>query len=243
LGQEIARLRAERERLHQEREHEAPQPEQSGATNPTSDTAAMRLRLAELLMKLGTRGKPQAPESAPTTGNSSPEERSPAHPAISPKPKSESLPGHSAPVGPSPKTDAGRTERTDPVPADGDGMPVVRPSKPSPADGPVDPLALAQALFRTGDYEGALRTYRMLDPTQLPRQDQAMLQYMIATCLRRLGKLEEAAALYRDVANSKDDDILSECAQWQLGALEWRRDLVARLEQLRQRRLALESGQ
>jgi hypothetical protein len=101
-------------------------------------------------------------------------------------------------------------------------------------------MDLAQALFRTGDYEGALSTFRLLDLAGLHRADRSAVQYLMACCLRRLGKLDQAAALYREIVNSGDDDMLAECAQWQLGAIQWRQTLQAQLEGLRQRRQALE---
>ena len=42
---------------------------------------------------------------------------------------------------------------------------------------------------------------------------------MIACCLRNLGKLDEAATLYREVANTQDNDMLADCARWQLSSL------------------------
>jgi len=105
---------------------------------------------------------------------------------------------------------------------------------------PIDPMGLAQALFQTGDYEGALSTYRLLEIKILSKTDRAAVQYFMATCLRRLGKLDEAAALYREVVNAKEDDILADCAQWQLSAFRWRHDLEMQLEQMRQRRRSAE---
>jgi tetratricopeptide (TPR) repeat protein len=110
----------------------------------------------------------------------------------------------------------------------------------SSGDTPVDPLSLAQALYRTGDYEGALATYRLINQASLDRMNRGAVQYLMATCLRNLGKTDEAAALYREVVNSKEDPFVSDCAQWQLGALRWRRELESRLQQLRQRRQAVE---
>jgi tetratricopeptide (TPR) repeat protein len=118
-----------------------------------------------------------------------------------------------------------------------------RSPEPLPTGGTekiVDPLALAQALFRTGDYDSALAAYRLIDVRRVGRQERAAVQYMTACCLRKLGKADEAAALYREVANSKEDDFLVDCAQWQLNAMQWRKEMETQLKQLRQRRLALE---
>jgi tetratricopeptide (TPR) repeat protein len=111
---------------------------------------------------------------------------------------------------------------------------------PRRTEQPVDPLALAQALFRTADYQAALAAFRLLDLNKLARPDRAAVQYLMASCLRHLGQTDQAAALYREVVNSRDDDTLVETAQWQLGAMQWRRDLEAQLNQVRQRRQALE---
>ena len=50
--------------------------------------------------------------------------------------------------------------------------------------------------------------------------DRAFVQYMTASCLRQLGKRSEAAVLYRDVADAKDDEFLAECAVWQLTSVQ-----------------------
>lgn len=106
-------------------------------------------------------------------------------------------------------------------------------------DAPVDPLALAQSLFRTENIAEALNAYRKLDKDDQKPEQRVAIQYMIACCLRRLGKVDEAAALYREVANMPGDDFLSENAQWYLRTMKERRELEAQLEELRQRRQAM----
>ncbi len=75
----------------------------------------------------------------------------------------------------------------------------------------VDPMALAQALVGTADYAGALEAYRKLDMKGLKIKDKLFVQYMTANCLRKLGKIDDAATLYREVASSKLDPILADC--------------------------------
>jgi tetratricopeptide (TPR) repeat protein len=111
----------------------------------------------------------------------------------------------------------------------------------APAGKPVDAPALAHALFQNGDYDGALQAYRLVDVKTLNPEERAAIQYMTATCLRRLGKFDDASVLYREVANSKTSEVLVECAQWQLNSIAWRKDLESQLEQLRERRKAVES--
>ena len=76
--------------------------------------------------------------------------------------------------------------------------------------------------------------------TGVSADDREMVKYLTACCLRAHNKLDEAAALYREVANSKSDAILIACAQGQLGAISWLRKLQKDLETIRQRRQALE---
>lgn len=104
-----------------------------------------------------------------------------------------------------------------------------RPSK-KPA-GAKDPLAAAQNYFQAGDIEEALKTYRSidLDDRELKSEDRLLIQYMTATCLRKLGRLKEAEELYQTVAASEDPEDkelrLKEFAKEQL-------DLIHALQQI-----------
>jgi tetratricopeptide (TPR) repeat protein len=106
-----------------------------------------------------------------------------------------------------------------------------------PADvSPGDPMLAARALFRAGDHAAALETYRQIDLDALTRDERTLVQYMSACCLRKLGRLDEAAALYREVASAREDEVLTDCALWHLSAINWRRDMEKQLEALRDRR-------
>jgi hypothetical protein len=223
LQQEEAKLKTERELLNAERMQAVQATDETGSAH-ADEIIKMRLRLAGLLTKLGTKerqGKQKAPEKS----------------SLPPEPR----PGDSRGTGgEKPQRNLPGT-KTDSPPRKDD----IKPSAAAKSDAdvttkPVDAMGLAQALFRTGDYEGALSAYRLLDPKSLGKADRPGVQYMTATCLRKLGKTDEAANLYREVANSKDDEALADCAQWQLSALRWRRDLEAQLAKVRQRRQALE---
>lgn len=104
------------------------------------------------------------------------------------------------------------------------------------SDRPLDSLRQAQNLYRTNDFQAALITFKKFDPAALNREDRPFVQYMTASCLRRLGKLSDAAALYREVADAKEDEFLAECAKWQLSSIHWMQELEAQLEELRSRR-------
>jgi hypothetical protein len=121
------------------------------------------------------------------------------------------------------------------------GPPAVRPPvgpRPGPLPGggpPVDAVRAAMNYFRDRDYEAALIVAKGIDPATLGREDRAFAQYLTGSCLLKLGRRTEARAVFREVANAKDDEFLSECAVWQLQLLQSRAEIEAQIEQLRGR--------
>jgi tetratricopeptide (TPR) repeat protein len=109
----------------------------------------------------------------------------------------------------------------------------------SEGPGAADPRALANVLFKSGNFELALKAYRLVNLTGMRADERAPLQYLMATCLRKMGKAEEAAALYRDVANVRGDEQTAACAQWQLVQMRWLADFEAQLNDLHERQKAL----
>jgi hypothetical protein len=199
LQQELEQLRKEREALEAARSapSEEPPRDEGGST---SETAKLRLRLAELLARTGALTRSRRADVAP--------QPPPFDPATPGKPLD-------------PKTE-----------------PSTRPDTASATDTgkPVDSLALANALFGAGDYEGALKAYGQVNLTGMRPDERVPVQYLIATCLRRQGKTDEAAKLYREIAGSKGDEMVAELAQWQLQSMRWRRDMEEQIKDLRQRR-------
>ncbi len=78
--------------------------------------------------------------------------------------------------------------------------------------------------------------YRQLEQEEQKSEGRVTIQYMTACCLRKLGKKDEAAMLYREVANSGGNEALVENAQWYLRAMKERRELEGQFEELRQQR-------
>jgi tetratricopeptide (TPR) repeat protein len=97
----------------------------------------------------------------------------------------------------------------------------------------VDPYGLGRALFRTGDYRGAEQAFRKVKVTD---DNRVMLQYLIATCLRKQSKWEQAVKAYRVVAENNDDPVLRDMATWQLENIRWHQRTESQLEQLRELR-------
>lgn len=96
----------------------------------------------------------------------------------------------------------------------------------------IDPFALGRALFRIGEYERAEKAFRGVTPNG---QNETYLKYLIATCLRKQNKAEEAVAIYQEVVLDNDaDPILVESAQWQLSNIRWRQNMELQLKRLRE---------
>ncbi len=103
----------------------------------------------------------------------------------------------------------------------------VEPRPPGLAPSPSEPLLLASYHFRASQIDACLGTIARLDPANLTGGDRIWVSYLKACCLRRQGKLQEAIALYREVAESRIDPFLTESAIWHLGSLRWRQEMQA----------------
>ncbi|MFO0967432.1 MAG: hypothetical protein U0793_17875 [Gemmataceae bacterium] len=105
-----------------------------------------------------------------------------------------------------------------------------------------DPFALGTALFRAGNYRDALVAFRMIPLSTLKPGERAPIQYLMASCLSKEGKYDEATPLFREVANTPGDERLAACAQWQIATLRWHKEMRTQLQQVRERRKALEKA-
>jgi hypothetical protein len=194
------------------------------------ESARLRQRITELLGKAAQMpAKASAQTPAPNgrrkpAGTSSP-------PAVRPDEQPANAGSSSSPT----------TSPAHPAQSTPPGKPAKQPEAPGKilTEAPVDPLTLAQTLFLAGDHTGALKMYRQLEKEEQRTEERITIQYMLACCLRKLSKTDEASILYREVANSGGNDMLVENAQWYLRAMKERRDLETQFDELRQRRQAL----
>jgi hypothetical protein len=116
---------------------------------------------------------------------------------------------------------------------------------PTPVEGPggvLDPIGVANNYFKAGDFQAALEAYRKVPLRGAADDERAPVMYMIATCLRKIGKREEAATMYREVTALKGDPFVTDFARWQLESMAWRKDMEAQLAQLAQRRKGIGPG-
>jgi hypothetical protein len=119
-----------------------------------------------------------------------------------------------------------------------EAAPSPKPKFDLPAGNSIDAVRLATNLYRADEVPSALSAFRAIETEKLSREDRAFVQYMTACCLRKLGKLTDATVIYRELANAKDDPLVSEYAVWQLNTLSSMQELETQLEQLRTRRKA-----
>jgi hypothetical protein len=230
LHREIEGLRMEREALLSEQTDLLSSKPLRAAHS--DDTARLRRRIAQVLMRAA-----QMSRAAPA-----PSSDAKLEPAASP-PRS----GTGSPPQPTEELHVPRPADTRHVPP-ADGSHPTSSVKSSPhtdnsgktgTNTPVDSRTLAETLFLAGDHASALKIYRQLEQEEQRGDERTVLQYMIACCLRKLGKFDEASLLYREVANSGGDEVLMENAQWYLREMKERRELEGQLDEFRQRRKAL----
>jgi hypothetical protein len=228
LHREIEGLRLEREALVNEQTDLLSSKALRAAHS--EETARLRQRIAEVLMRAAQMNRnapsPDAKRDPagvlPRSGTGSPSR--PADEVHMPRPADSS---HAQPADGSHSTP---TTKASPH-ADNSGK--------TGTSTPVDSRTLAETLFLAGDHASALTIYRQLEKEEQRGDERTVLQYMIACCLRKLGKLDEASLLYREVANSGGDEVLVENAQWYLREMKERRELAGQLDEMRQRRKAL----
>jgi tetratricopeptide (TPR) repeat protein len=233
LHRDIESLRSEREAMLADETNLVTAKELQAAKRNDAD---LQKRIAELLVRVAQQIKKEQ-EKAAASQNAA--KRKPAKGRSQATARSDD-PGD----GPNQQTKAGPAPIALPDKSRPPTMPSVSTKQPDESakvvtDAPVDPLALAQSLFRAGDHAAALDAYRKLEKEDQKPEDRVAIQYMIACCLRKLARVDEASVLFREVANSPGNDFLMENAQWYLRTMKERRELEAQLDELRQRRQAI----
>jgi tetratricopeptide (TPR) repeat protein len=106
--------------------------------------------------------------------------------------------------------------------------------------GAVDLLQLGQTLFRAERYADALTAFRKIELKMRRAEERTPILLMTAVCLHQVGKTDDAIAMLRDAANTRGDERFAGYSQWQLELLRWQRETALKLEDIRQRRLAVE---
>jgi tetratricopeptide (TPR) repeat protein len=83
-------------------------------------------------------------------------------------------------------------------------------------DGPVDQLGFANNLYATGEFQLALEIYQKIDRSNAGERDWLWIEYQIANCQRRLGKMAEAERGFRIVTSRDKNTWMGQNARWWL---------------------------
>jgi tetratricopeptide (TPR) repeat protein len=183
----------------------------------------IRQQLQSLIEEEAPRSGRSAASSAAVPGNRSVLETSPVGRLV---PLGEELP-HDGPAGPHgpwanelvPAIEPGVEPRG--VTGRAVGQPATGGSggPDSPMTDPVDRLGLADSLFAAGESALALETYQALDLAGLSPEDLQWIAFQQASCLRRLGRMDEATQAYRRLASEPAGGWLVELSRWWLDSL------------------------
>ncbi|QEG23357.1 tetratricopeptide repeat protein [Mariniblastus fucicola] len=132
-----------------------------------------------------------------------------------------------------------RTNNRMPIPRDARAMPapattnaqpteqtVSDPSRASPSNAnrifpdPVNLFELGNSLYQTGELQTALEAYSQVDRSEITAAEAVWLDFMMASCYRRMGSWENATSLYREVANQSSAPNLAKPARRWLKQLD-----------------------
>ena len=81
--------------------------------------------------------------------------------------------------------------------------------------GVIDQIELGNSLFMAGHLEQAIEAYQNVKPHELSAFDGNWSHYMTACCYRRIGRFDEAEAIYREVANDRNRVLFaSQASDW-----------------------------
>jgi tetratricopeptide (TPR) repeat protein len=242
IREALEQLRQERERLRQVRQQpHLPPPDHEAAPGDTVSLQVQRLLWQWVLngatpANAHTSSEPRSPPSAPASSRTGPARETTFPTGSDPT----AMPADTVPPRPAAPGKPAGTHIPDPAAKHSSDTASPRPPSNSTdtaiGEKPIAPMELAQMLFRAGNYEGALAAFRLLDTTTLSREDRLLVQYLQASCLRKLGRHDEALQLLREIANSRTDAFAVECARWQLTHLRWQQETQRRLTELRSRR-------
>lgn len=97
---------------------------------------------------------------------------------------------------------------------------------------PVNLFEMGISLFQTGNLPTALEAFESIDRNDITVEDSIWADYMIATCHRRLGNLDQAISVYREISNQRDDQRLKKASRAWLKQLESSATSSAALEKL-----------
>jgi tetratricopeptide (TPR) repeat protein len=97
---------------------------------------------------------------------------------------------------------------------------------------PVNSFALGESLFRTGNYESALKAFQATDTSGMSPSERTWLELWTALCQRKLDAYDDAAGTLREIANEDSNDYPVQAAKWWLKYAESTHENRARFDSL-----------
>lgn len=99
-------------------------------------------------------------------------------------------------------------------------------------DGPIDRMALASSLFATHRWKECLRTLEAIDLKNINDENRHWLQYVDASCHRKLGNLPEAESSYRKLLSMTKRGWIADAGRWWLDHMNELQKTGALVDQL-----------
>jgi len=146
-------------------------------------------------------------------------------------PLQKSTPRDGRPVeNPSDTKTPSQTNTTDSGDSNNNGAANLRPIL---SENPTNKLALANNLAAAGNYQTALEIYvELAKEKPVSPQNHAWIKYQAAVCYRNLGRFEVAERYFRELANSKLEDITTSTGKWWLERIEKRESMQLSIEKM-----------
>lgn len=109
---------------------------------------------------------------------------------------------------------------------------------------PIDPIAMGKTAYQAGDYARAIQAFQLVDMNTVPAENRLIIQYLVATSHRKLGRIDDAIKGYEDVMVATTDnelvdkanETLRNFARWQLENLKWQKKVETNLKYMRRLR-------
>ena len=161
---------------------------------------------------------PFASESAPAEAIPTPEPEAPSPPPVEPPHTPAPMPTvHQPPHQPEPRPPEPSAPKSM-LSATGliKGLPVAA----------IDRVHVADNLFAAGEYVLASEIYEQVDRKAISDDESGWVEFQMANCSRRLGRIDDAKKRYRRVVSDPTLGWLQDMAKWRLDAIDERELLV-----------------
>jgi tetratricopeptide (TPR) repeat protein len=85
----------------------------------------------------------------------------------------------------------------------------------------INPFEIAENLYKMGGYEKALDIYSLINKEDIEGEKATWVTYQIANCYRKLGTLDKAMKIYKEIQDKYAGTYWGEQAQWYIDEIKW----------------------